>query len=86
VKKKAPSMLCPRCGGAGRIPLQGAGFRDVLLAARTEARMTQEELSQKSGFSRAQIANLENGRGSPSWDGLKRLSEALGCSMKDLVP
>ena len=40
--------------------------------------MTQPELAEKSGLTKAGIANLEQGRREPSWSTVVALCEALG--------
>ena len=45
---------------------------------RQAAGMTQPELAEKSGLSKAGIADLEQGRREPSWSTVLKLAEALG--------
>jgi transcriptional regulator with XRE-family HTH domain len=78
-------MKCPRCGGTGEIPDELFHFGDLLRMQRDRAGMTQLELANLAGIGRAQIANLETGRGDPSLVTLRKLAKALGCSPKDLV-
>ncbi len=56
------------------------GYR--IKEVREEKRMTQEELSQKSGISRATISALENGTArSTSTKTLLKIAEALGTTV-----
>lgn len=53
---------------------------------RNESKLTQSALSEKSGVSRATIARIEGPKAySPSVDTLKKLAEALGCTIDELV-
>lgn len=59
---------------------------------RTELRLTQEQLAERSGISRNQIQNIENARGTstttsnPRADLLWSLAEALEIQVGDLFP
>lgn len=48
--------------------------------------LTQLDISNRAGISRAQIANMEAGRTDIPLKTLQRIAAALECSMKDLVP
>lgn len=48
--------------------------------------MTQEQLGQRIGASKARISNYETGYRSPQQDDLFALAEALGISINDLFP
>lgn len=52
---------------------------------RLAARMTQEELAEKSGFGQQYISDLERGRRNPTVVSLFELSQALGASPADLI-
>lgn len=52
-----------------------------IAALRKERKMTQEELSSKSGINRANIAKIENGRYNVSIDILNKICDALGCTI-----
>ena len=80
------SVLCPRCGGTGKVQQDAVHIGDLVASFRRAKNMTQEKLSQDAGISRGQLANLETGRTDPSLALLRRLANALGCSTKDLVP
>lgn len=85
-KKTGLSMKCPHCDGTGQMPMERADFGTMLLARRRAAGLTQDELAKKILKSRAQIANLEGGRGDPSMKTVRAIAEALGCSARDLIP
>jgi transcriptional regulator with XRE-family HTH domain len=53
-------------------------FGQKLKAMRTAAGLTQGELAEKAGMSKAGIADLEQGRNSPSWVSVQMLAKALG--------
>lgn len=76
-------MKCPRCNGTGEVP--GLATGEAIRAFREKLGMTQLELSEVVGRSRAQIANIESGRSDLPISMLARFAKALGCSMKDLV-
>ena len=50
----------------------------AVIAARTEQKMTQKELSQKTGIQQAHISRLESGNYNPSLKFLKRVAAGLG--------
>lgn len=47
--------------------------------------MTQEELSAFSGVNRVSIAKYETGKSDPSLETAKRLADALGVTVDDLI-
>ena len=53
--------------------------------ARTAARLTQEELADRSGFSQQYISELENGRRNPTIVSIYELAQALGVAHEELV-
>ena len=53
--------------------------------ARLNAGMTQRELSQRLGVSQAAIVQFEAEKANPRIDTLKRIAEALNCSVDDLL-
>ena len=87
-KRKANglSMECPHCDGTGRLSLERTTFGEMILARRKAAGFTQDQLAQKVQLSRAQVANLEGGRGDTSLKTLQRFADALDCSPRDLLP
>ena len=59
---------------------------DKLKQKREEQGLTQEELANKSNVSRSLINQLETGKlESTSTKTLKKLAEALGCGITDLL-
>ena len=85
-KKASGTIPCPHCEGTGQLPLNGATVGDMILAARKAKKMRQEDLAAGVGLSRAQIANIESGRSDVPMRTLARFAEALGTTMRDLVP
>ncbi|HEX3412852.1 MAG TPA: helix-turn-helix transcriptional regulator [Stellaceae bacterium] len=77
-------MRCPHCNGTGE--LNAPHYGDLVHAMRRAKNMTQQDLGEKAGISRAQIANMEAGRTDIPLKTLSRIAAALECSMKDLVP
>ncbi|RHA11718.1 XRE family transcriptional regulator [Megasphaera sp. AM44-1BH] len=57
---------------------------DVLKSAREKAGLTQMELSNKVGVSRAYYADVERGRYTPSLKVLSRLADILGIDLNFL--
>lgn len=57
---------------------------EKLKAARKAAGMTQAELAEKAGVLQKDVSRWENGL-EPRALTLKKLAQALGCSMDDLV-
>lgn len=55
-------------------------FSKRLKQSRQDLRMTQKELSEKTGIKRTTIASYEVGNISPSFENVKILAEALGVS------
>lgn len=56
-----------------------------LKAALKRAAMTQAELAQHAGVSKQMMSFIVQGLRTPSATTLKRMSEALGCTMEDLL-
>lgn len=77
-------MKCPHCNGTGELAVFGIG--DLVKAHRQGAKLTQEELSERAGLSRAQIANIEAGRSDIPVKTLMRLAEGIGCKAGELLP
>ena len=77
-------MKCPHCDGTGE--LENITFGALIIARRKLAGMTQAELAEKAVITRGQIANIETDRSDIPLKTLARIADALGCSMKDLVP
>ena len=77
-------MKCPHCNGTGE--LNAPHYGDLVHARRRALGLTQADVGEKAGISRAQIANMEAGRTDIPMKTLARIAAALECSMKDLVP
>ena len=50
----------------------------AMIAARMEAGITQQQLSEKTGINQSNLSRIENGSGNPSVSTLQRIAEALG--------
>ena len=53
-----------------------------LLEARKVTKLTQEELSARTGISQADISRIETGEANPSMQTMKRLAEGLGMQLR----
>lgn len=58
----------------------------ALRKRRTDARLSQVTVAQRAGCSQSYLSQLESGDRSPSLILLLRLSDALGCSVAELIP
>jgi ribosome-binding protein aMBF1 (putative translation factor) len=56
----------------------------ALIAARTRAGLTQEEVAERMNTTQTVIARLESGRGKPSTRTLERFAEATGTRLRIL--
>lgn len=52
---------------------------------RTQLRMTQKDLSQKTGIKQPTISAIENGVNKPAIETIVLISDALNCTVSDLV-
>lgn len=59
---------------------------EIVKAKRQAANLTQEELSLRSGLAQSHISQIENGRRNPPIGTRKKLAEAIGCPLHDLLP
>lgn len=57
-------------------------IKSIILQARKEKNMTQEQLSKATGIDRADISKLERGEGNPTVSSLERLAEGLGMKLR----
>lgn len=80
------TMKCPHCDGKGEIDISTATVGDMILSKRKGKGWTQQNLCERVGMSRAQIANIESGRSDMPLKTLWRFAEAFGCRMSELVP
>ena len=56
----------------------------LLYKLRTEKGYSARKLADKSGISKSQINDIENGKKSPTLNTLKKLADALDCRIEDL--
>ena len=54
----------------------------ILIAARTKAGLSQEQLAQRMGMKQAGVARIESGRYNPSMKTLQRYAEATGHTLQ----
>jgi DNA-binding XRE family transcriptional regulator len=76
---------CPRCGGTGHVQPESISIGDRLRRLRTDARMTQAELSPKLGITRAQLANIEADRSRPGLESLVKAADIFHVSVDSLL-
>ena len=79
-------MKCPHCDGKGELLNGEACVGDMILSVRKAKGMTQQDVAEGVGMSRAQIANIEAGRSDMPLKTLAKFAKAFECSMRDLVP
>lgn len=79
-------MRCPHCNGTGTMEAAAITAGDLILSHRKASGLTQQELASKVGLSRAQIANIEANRSDMPLSRFAKLADALGVSMKELIP
>ena len=60
-------------------------FQKRLIAARKKRGMSQNDLAKKSGFKPATVSHFETGARKPSFDNLRRLSDALNITADYLL-
>ena len=58
---------------------------EALRLRRMQLKMTQQTLSQKTGIKQPTISAIENGINKPAIETIILISEALGCTVSDLV-
>lgn len=56
---------------------------DEIRKFRKIAKMTQAELAEKAGLSRATIVNFENGKRIPHMNDIEKIATAVGCNVRD---
>ena len=61
-------------------------FGEKLRNIRLDLGYSQEELSFKAGLHRTYISSVERGKRNISLTNIKKLADALGLKMKDLMP
>jgi transcriptional regulator with XRE-family HTH domain len=57
----------------------------AIRAARVNRQYSQEELSHRSGLHRTYVGGLERGERNPTFEGLRKLADALDISASDLL-
>ena len=67
----------------GGIPL--ATFADMLVYFRKQARLSQKELSEKTGLSRSAIGMYESGRREPDFETLETIADFFNINMDTLL-
>lgn len=78
----ASNRISERLKKAGALPLTTG---DKIKKARSEAGMTQQTVAQKTGFLAQHISRWEKGERIPKLTTLKKLAEAIGCDITDLI-
>lgn len=63
----------------------GEKFEDRLRKARLDKGLSQSELAARSGLQPSAVSHFETGTRAPSFENLKRLSDALGVSIDFLL-
>ena len=53
-------------------------IKTLIISARTEAGMTQKQLSKNTGLSQANISRIESGQALPNLGTLKKIADSLG--------
>ena len=60
---------------------------NAIINARKTTRITQKQLSEKTGIAQSDISKIENGNGNPSLKTIERLSRGMGMNVKvEFVP
>ncbi len=68
-----------------KTPLQEM-FGRLVRSRRTHLGLTQEELAEKADMHFTYVSSTERGERNISLANIEKLADALGCSMKDLMP
>ena len=59
----------------------------AMIDARKDQKLTQKELSERTGITQADISRIERGTRNPSLEMLKRIADGLGATLKlEFVP
>lgn len=59
-------------------------FGHSLRKARTSARLTQEELAERSGLDRSYVGGIERGERNPTLSVIEKIADGLGIELVDL--
>jgi transcriptional regulator with XRE-family HTH domain len=68
-----------------KTPLQEV-FGNLVRSRRLQMKLTQEELAERADMHFTYVSSTERGERNISLSNIKRLADALGCSMRDLMP
>jgi transcriptional regulator with XRE-family HTH domain len=77
-----PNDECPYCRGTGKV---NASPSTRIKSIRESENITQQVFADKVGIGRAQIANLESGRTTPSLELLVRIADSYGVTVDWLL-
>jgi transcriptional regulator with XRE-family HTH domain len=66
------------------VPKLAEQFGKEVKLRRKARKMTQAELGEAAGLSEVWLRRIERGTGSPSFDAIEALANALGCAVADL--
>ena len=69
----------------GSIMSEGEAFAGRLKELREGKGLTQPQLAERAGMTKAGIADLEQGRRKPSWETVLALAKALGVSCEEFT-
>jgi transcriptional regulator with XRE-family HTH domain len=62
-----------------------AALGSAIRQLRERAELSQEELADRAGLSRAWVSEVESGRKSPMWRTVEQLADGLGVRMIDIT-
>lgn len=68
-----------------KTPIQES-FGKILRIRRLELKLSQEDLADKANLHFTYVSSTERGERNISLNNIEKLADALGCSMKDLMP
>lgn len=80
------NVECPLCGGSGEVELSlSSSLGARVKALRARAKVTQRDLSKKSGISQPTLSRLEIGNQEWTTKHIEAVAAALGCTTRDLL-
>lgn len=79
-------MRCPFCNGTGQVANEGVTLGALVRNARLAQGLKQDDVAERVGLSRPQIANIEGGRCDVPTKTLMALAAALNCQPGELLP
>ena len=71
--------------GSSRVPPDRDSIAATLRAERARARLTMDELAERSGLSKSTIVRLEAGRRAPDTDQLAQLAAVFGLKVSEIL-